>query len=1053
MSPWPSPRVRHGLGDVVYPEDCVAHSVTAEDDYICLWLAQFRALQLRFEVATDDLVGINGFRSDCWIVDGFSHKQTPRLELGTIHCWQGCVGNQMACAAVDELPWQRHHLGSGAICGMDSRTDVEPCLDGGASEVEFIACGACASDFDKNENSSHMAGCNIAEECVQFVHSNASNLARGSDMQSCLKNRRETHTSDGPREGDKSGCRARILRFDFAVSFWFPAAGQVQGAFASCETEVPSSLNAFTVPTSHTSACAVRPEGCIPGVVAEQHAAKPNILLPAVYGRKARPGQVRFNSGSPPYAPRGHQQPRFLHERPASSEAIHSFPSPALLAAISAPSEVYTCFVWIRQVDVRPKQHYWDVRNCATDAISSSTLPNPQRLALTFTLSHFPVPQILVSQYGRRFSHRAVVVQYVEAPLEPWVCDIPTGQMLDDFLHEVSMRPPKAWLALFTNQVQYDCFVNGEQLPCASLVPAAAEAIRLTTPHKLSQEAPNPQDDVGRRSPTPPAISASEDEFSSSPTASPQEGFLPEAAFPCLAPPELTCAGPGRWRLPWAVRPGSECRLPDGQHHTPWQHQIDSLASSDSQQFAVFDLHRNARVLPTPSVVTERALVQAAFEATPELSRPVEYRLLRHTIPFWPCPQLVIHARLPHDEVVFPIAFVNPYEVCTVQLRKSAHPFAAPAAANRKCDTPRRVYQAVARGDAQLRVNGVPRQAFMVGAFRAVDSARYMEVPFSSGFLHSNVPRRWPTGRVLTLHETRPWEITDEAQGSEFMVHFLQPVLVQVPSHFRPHLASRCVRMQLGCTPDHHIFLPDASPAVAGTPPHVAMFALGSEEPGEAWCIVDLRRMRAGADFRLLRLPRFMDPTSLPGLLRQHAPDMAPIGRIYLEWDLLNRPCEARARVPLLTLVPGDVLSLRQLQQRPPAILHTFALLSARSGFAPPSSPLIEHLECDMRTLHRKKRRTMNLTTRPRSGRLPPRPVLRTPLQQFWRLVLALQAPPRWRRLLRRWLYVSLHHMSWQIHCLLCGRGPFIFFWRLPIQASCLPASGGVIGHQTSLLT
>ena len=78
-----------------------------------------------------------------------------------------------------------------------------------------------------------------------------------------------------------------------------------------------------------------------------------------------------------------------------------------------------------------------------------------------------------------------------------------------------------------------------------------------------------------------------------------------------------------------------------------------------------------------------------------------------------------------------------------------------------------------------------------------------------------------------------------------------------------------------------------------------------------------------------------MVPSVITARIREALPSLAAIGRIFVDWDLLTRPTQVTTSVPVLTLVGGSRRAEKQLVERPPAVLHTYALLSLRTGFGP----------------------------------------------------------------------------------------------------------------------
>ena len=707
-------------------------------------------------------------------------------------------------------------------------------------------------------------------------------------------------------------------------------------------------------------------EGCIPGPCFQRtadigrHLGHSSCRVIAVtsgsvieLGRRAgRPNQ-RFNLGSAPYT--SHQPERaFPRGDLANSNAIHSFPSAGLLAAMGSRDLTYTCLERIRGTDIRRRFHCWDEVQCARDAMGSSSLPNPFARVMLFTLPGFPTPQIMVAQHAMLQTHRAVALLYEEAPLEPCICDIPFQDSIRNFLHAQALAnvpPRQAWVRLFRPGTHFTCEVNGALLLCDAAVPQDADVIRLSAP-VLIQPLPADSHAYPRvRPPTPPIPSNAS--ASSSSAEGPGHGSTAldatasEQAFPARPPPVMSYTRPGRWRLPWAIDTGR-----------PYEpevlsfHGLTIAGDAASPQFTVFDVYRNARVLPMPATVSEKAIVNVAVQATPELGKPFDYRFLRFTLEHWPEPQLVIHERLPADQVVVPIVVSNPFEVCTIRTDRDSAPFAAIIQVASACGHPRALYQSLARGDAQLWINGRHRAPFSRDAFRVADSAKYRPGAGCLQSAHCQVKRRWPGTRVLSLPEYRLCDVSDDLPLDFVLVHCPDEAyrVLQVPSVLRPFLFSHFVRKACRKPVGWYTAIPEASPALPGSIAHVLLAPATVYADATVVCIVDIRRVAHAPwlPFVTVALPRFMVPALVTAQLRQALPSLAPIGRVFVDWDLLTRPTQVTTTVPVITLIGGSRSAERRLLASPPALLHTYAILSFRTGFGPAFS----NTEHTLRVVH-----------------------------------------------------------------------------------------------------
>ena len=530
--------------------------------------------------------------------------------------------------------------------------------------------------------------------------------------------------------------------------------------------------------------------------------------------------------------------------------------------------------------------------------------------------------------------------------MEPWICDIPLSGNIRNFLHAqafATTAPRHAPVRLFRAGTAFSCVVNDRPISCDVIMPSDADVVRLTAPVALQPMTAYPQADARVRQPVPPIPFSSAVGGSSSGSDAQGSGLLrvqdapaSDLAYPAHPPPVLSSTRPGRWRLPWAVDCGMSSQPPSSGL---LEQRIDMFDDRLILQFTVFDVHRNARVLPLPLSGCERAIVNAAVQATPELGKPFEYRFLRFTLEHWPEPQLVIHERLPVDQVVVPIALDNPFQVCTLSLDKVAAPFAAMIRAAEACDLPKSVYQAIARGDAQLWVNNRHRSPFAKDAFRVADSAKYKVAPTGPVCTSGTAIRRWPQTRVLSLPEFRVRDISDGIPTLEVVVHCLgeAPHCFHVDAILRPYLFSQFLRRARGKPTSWHIVIPEASPGLPGSPAHVLLTPARVYAQEWTTCIVDLRRVATAPllPFIAVDLPRFMVPSQIVALLRRELPSIAPIGRIFIDWDLLTRPAQITSSVPVVTLIGGSRQAEKCLLSTPPALLHTYALLSLRPGFGP----------------------------------------------------------------------------------------------------------------------
>ena len=394
----------------------------------------------------------------------------------------------------------------------------------------------------------------------------------------------------------------RKVTFSFAIQFWFPGplqlslpAPSISVGLATCaspskieaESSLSTDLSCVQALRVQQPTCSAAPfrtsfanalasgsgpllvketglEGCIPNpdlgsLVGSRCTVDVGDGM-LEYGRRAKPPVQRFNLGSAPYVSQSQAEPRPVGRGDlANANAIHSFPSAGLLAAIEGGASAYTCFESIRGTDVRRKFHYWDDAQCAADAIGSSSLPNPAPRILIHCLPGFPTPQIIVTQTAMLRTHRAVAILYEEAPLEPWICDIPLRASIRNILHAqafATTAPRHAWVRLFRAGTAFSCVVNARPISCDVIVPADADVVRLTAPVALQPMPANPQADARVCQPVPPIPlssaaggSSSSSDVQGSGMVRAQDAPASDLAYPAHPPPVLSSTRPGLWTV------------------------------------------------------------------------------------------------------------------------------------------------------------------------------------------------------------------------------------------------------------------------------------------------------------------------------------------------------------------------------------------------------------------------------------------------------------------------------------------------------------------------
>ena len=659
------------------------HSVAHEADHVGSPLAQFLGLQLELEM----VLSAQGHDLDnAWL--------DPRLRMQ--HEDPSCTAHAELYATSDA------HL--------DTRMDSQ-CVHRSA----FIAATAqeepCMSDLH-----------NLSEReatCTGYV---VYRSELSPPRTSCLRTRLRRHLP-------------LRVQFAFEVSFWFPLESQLS------LSSVPAASHDSCLP------CQSSLEGCIPRLSAIPFCSSlPNSGTGGLSGNDGSPGKTAsrchsFFDGTPSvnviepaiWRPIMNGQP---HAAP-SQQGFHLFETPSLIytstqdddSPATQPRQIaglsncrprhaarrglahcidalrpglqpvvdadflgshnshYTSFDSIQQAVERVRHPDWTTQLCMGDAVFRSPLPEPIGRVLRHPVRGFKSPLIMVSQNGRRFSHRSVVFVCALAPAGFLVCDVPVTMSPQTFLLQATTDPRHPWAVFLQTWPTFECQVNGLPHDCFVALPAHADVVNIVPIHM--QDLAFPRQEVA------------------------------------LAPTNLPISQ-GRWsRRALKDPPHSPVSLNNGTEGLAVLEDVQMTEDPPEDSFAVFDVYFHARVLPSQHWHTTAHRVAIALENTPQIAREIaHFRVLTHLLPGFPRHQIVIWGdRLP-TTVIVPVAFGEGVgAVCTVEAPGTYSGLQLTALACRSCGLPEYFVESVSELDSQVLINGEPVYPLDTGACQAADSA------------------------------------------------------------------------------------------------------------------------------------------------------------------------------------------------------------------------------------------------------------------------------------------------------------------------------------------
>ena len=205
----------------------------------------------------------------------------------------------------------------------------------------------------------------------------------------------------------------------------------------------------------------------------------------------------------------------------------------------------------------------------------------------------------------------------------------------------------------------------------------------------------------------------------------------PSAALPVRSPPLGTCGNfPSNHRPEPSSSLGSQLATTvSGTSAVPSSSDSAVLlsASCDNSDnnlmsFTVFDTTAHSRTLRIPRDATLAEIVAEALRSSEHLPAPLAFRVLQHTLPGLPVPQLVVWTEPNHGHRVLPIGVDDHVSrVCTVNVPFDATPFAIAIEMELRCAGVNRLRYQIAHRAATLLADGARTEPFLAGQHAGAD--------------------------------------------------------------------------------------------------------------------------------------------------------------------------------------------------------------------------------------------------------------------------------------------------------------------------------------------
>ena len=469
------------------------------------------------------------------------------------------------------------------------------------------------------------------------------------------------------------------------------------------------------------------------------------------------------------------------------------------------------------------------VRQCIFHAITVAHVPDPIGRLLEAPVPGWPEPQVLVSAERLWRTHRAFVHLFGGEETSPLVSQVPQGATLGRVHALIGRFPP---LSCWVHDQLFDCTQPlPDDVDYARVIEADSEVfdariLGLDTPDALPREHW-----------LQPAYG----------THFRARGYVRHHGFPTgIAGRSFIVPHPPE--SPAASASSSSSIADDSSSCSGGP--VEAL-----MEFTVFDTYHHARVLRVNLPASKPKLLQAIWDATPELAAPHGHRVLREALAGFPVPQFVVWTEPASGVRTIPVMHpaVNG-AVCTVEVPLSCTTFHLAWLVEQACASPREYRVAIARQLAHFSLDGASFPPFIDCNFGAIDSATFGRGPHKTFRLST---ARWARPLPQTISTVTPEQISDAPFNEEVMVHQIDtaPRRITVPQHLGFGRMCSFLNVQLG-RGTGWFRLPQFCPVVHGLPLHVVI----DDQPKETsltMAILDLRRVsdRADLDFVLVSLP------------------------------------------------------------------------------------------------------------------------------------------------------------------------------------------------------
>ena len=323
----------------------------------------------------------------------------------------------------------------------------------------------------------------------------------------------------------------------------------------------------------------------------------------------------------------------------APSVSVVSDPPAATLNAVP-----FTSFDYAAGAHLKQRASGETDSQCVRRAIADSFVANPIGRQLNAHVPGWPAPQVIVFEYRVLRTHIACVVVIAGSEETPYVVQVPLASTLHRVL---ALTPVGRDLALVR------CQVDNVPIHCDAFLPHTADYVLFEVTARpvegdIRVSQPVPPRNVPRHGSPRPTYQ--EEASSSANVPHPHMHLVPRPATPPI--PED----------------------PDSDVFSSSHSGYDE--ASRLPVFTVFDVVHHVRMIETHGPFTLKALADVALAHTPELRRPIGFRLLRTNAAGYPPPHIVIWEEPAPSSRTFPIFHHGAAKgVCTVCVPSRKSPF------------------------------------------------------------------------------------------------------------------------------------------------------------------------------------------------------------------------------------------------------------------------------------------------------------------------------------------------------------------------------------------